>query len=474
MNGLEAVELKLSKININNEGFRFDSDYFNKLAIKLQLLIAQKPHINIGKCFDVSKLAGFEYTEYFTNDNLNSNNNYIALTSKNVQNGYLELSDYITINQITADKKLVRSKLYKHDIVLSYTGEYRRSVVLEYGNLQLGPNVCRLRNTNNQINSYYLSTFLNSILGQTLLDKEKTLSAQPTVAMSRIRLINIPILTIQFQQQIEILIKIAHQKLEQSKQEYQQAEQILLDELGLDDFKPSNENISIRKLSNSFGTSGRLDSEYYQPRYDDYHNLITHYHNGSNKLFEICEIKNENIVLNDDIEYKYIELSNVNNYGNIINCTINIGKLLPSRARRMVNTGDVIISSIEGSMQSCAIVSDEYNNAICSTGFYIITSKKINSETLLVMFKSQFIQNLLIQNCSGTILTAINKNDFLGIKLPIIVNNIQIDIQNNVKKCFNLKRQSGQLLELAKHAVEVAIEQDEQTAMQLIAEKMNA
>ncbi len=54
-----------------------------------------------------------------------------------------------------------------------------------------------------------------------------------------------------------------------------------------------------------------------------------------------------------------------------------------------------IVSSIEGSLQSCAMITPEYDGALCSTGFYILASALINSETLLVLFKSEPIQALI-------------------------------------------------------------------------------
>jgi len=134
----------------------------------------------------------------------------------------------------------------------------------------------------------------------------------------------------------------------------------------------------------------------------------------------------------------------------------------------LVNTDDVIISSIEGLLDSCAVITEEYNNALCSTGFYIINSSKINSETLLVLFKSEPMQNILKKSCSGTILTAINKTEFQNIPVPIIEEKIQLIIKEKVSESFKLKKQSEQLLETAKLAVEMAIEQDEEEAIKYI------
>ncbi|WP_190317909.1 MULTISPECIES: hypothetical protein [unclassified Campylobacter] len=44
--------------------------------------------------------------------------------------------------------------------------------------------------------------------------------------------------------------------------------------------------------------------------------------------------------------------------GEIDEPKMTLGKDLPSRARRIVKSGDLIISSIEGSLSKCAIITD--------------------------------------------------------------------------------------------------------------------
>ena len=141
------------------------------------------------------------------------------------------------------------------------------------------------------------------------------------------------------------------------------------------------------------------------------------------------------------------------------------GQDLPSRARRKVATGDVIVSSIEGALDSIALIDEEYDQALCSTGFYVINSQAFNSETLLVLLKSIVGQLQLKKGCSGTILTAINKDEFSKVILPILAAEKQIQIQQKVVESFELRKQSKHLLECAQRAVEIAIEKDEQTAI---------
>jgi restriction endonuclease S subunit len=68
------------------------------------------------------------------------------------------------------------------------------------------------------------------------------------------------------------------------------------------------------------------------------------------------------------------------------------------------------------------------------------------------------MQNLLKQNCSGTILTAINKQDFLEIPVPLIDDKTQQKIKDFIQESFDLRKESERLLEKAKEMVEKEIE----------------
>ena len=111
------------------------------------------------------------------------------------------------------------------------------------------------------------------------------------------------------------------------------------------------------------------------------------------------------------------------------------------------------------------MVDENYDEALCSTGFYVVDSEKINSETLLVLFKSAPIQLLMKQRCSGTILTAISKDEFLNMPLPLVDDETQGQIQVKVQESFRLRKEAKSLLDRAIKAVEMAIETDESTAL---------
>ncbi|MBF0539118.1 MAG: restriction endonuclease subunit S [Nitrospirae bacterium] len=320
----------------------------------------------------------------------------------------------------------------------------------------------------NDVQPELLAAFLKSKYGQNQIQKFRRGSGQTGLILEDFDQILMPKFSNEFENNIQKLIKLSYDKLEQAQQTYSQAEEILLAEIGLKDFTPSTDPVNIKNFSDSFATSGRLDAEYYQRKYEDYINLVRSYKKGSEPVGEACIQNGLNFNPDAKTEYRYIELSNIGKSGDINGCTVNMGGELPSRARRLVHEKEVIISSIEGSLDSCALVTKEYDGALCSTGFYVLRSDKLNSETLLVLFKSDPTQNLLKQSCSGTILTAINKDEFLNIPVPLIDKTKQQQIAALIEQSFAFKKQSENLLEVAKRAVEITIEQDESAALQYI------
>lgn len=172
------------------------------------------------------------------------------------------------------------------------------------------------------------------------------------------------------------------------------------------------------------------------------------------------EIINKNFFPKFDKEYYYIELSNVSGNGEINVFTKDLGANLPTRARRKLKEGDVIISSIQGSLSSCALITKDYENCLCSNGFFVLNSKKLNPETLLVLSKALIIQKLLERGCRGTILTAIGKDELQKIKIPLLPLQIQSKISSKIQESFKLRKESKELLERAKKMVENEIEKE--------------
>ena len=317
------------------------------------------------------------------------------------------------------------------------------------------------------LNPFFLAVFLNTKYGSALIERGKYGSLQPEIAPPFLYQIPVPVWE-DLPSVIEATYLQSKHFTELSKTRYAEAENLLLAELGLADWQPKH-SLTFTTDYASMQQAERIDADYFQPTYNEVVNAIKNYTGGWGTVANQVHLKNSNFKPEPEVEYTYIELANIGSSGKINSCMIAQGQDLPSRARCKVNAGDVIVSSVEGSLESIALVTEEYDNALCSTGFHAINSDVLNSETLLVFLKSSVGQLQLKKGCSGTILTAINREEFRRIVVPFIKPDKQSEIQQKVSESFNLRKHAKALLEHAKRAVEIAIEQDEQASIDWLA-----
>ena len=474
LEGLEITIFNSKDILKDNEEFRLDSEYYQKEYLNIYEKIDTGSKLgNITKMSDLSSNGSFAVVKKILN--LGGERNIPFIRSGNCGETFINLNDLEYISE-KSHINLPKSSTNLYDVMMARKGKIGGASIItkDEVNFNCSENVIKFTiKDKSRFNPFYFTVYFNSKYGLKQIERLSTGNVQPWVSIFQIRKLLIPELDFSFQLKIEDFVNQSFTDLNSSKQAYSEAENIFLEEIGLKDFTPSQEPVNIKSFKDSFAKSGRLDAEYYQKKYDDYTNLVFNYKNGCETIIKTCVVKDKNFKPIENEQWKYIELSNVRKKGEINGCTYDFGNQLPSRARRRINTGDVIISSIEGSLDSCALVTEEYNNGICSTGFYVISSKDLNSETLLILFKSEFMQNILKQHCSGTILTSLNKDDFLNISVPIIKEAVQKQIADLVEQSFALKKKSKQLLEVAKKAVELAIEENEELALNYINQEIN-
>lgn len=451
MEGLEAVEITLDKC-INNKDYRIDSDFYTKAPIINPNLSYKK----IGDCIS--------FSQYGISIAMNENRQGIPIYRMNEIHNLLcdlNVSKYAEVS----DDEFTTFKLNNKDVLFNRTNSYewvgRTGIYYQNDSIDkvFASYLVRFVPNSKIILPEYLATYLNTKQGIWDIKRRARQSINQTnVNPEEVKEILIPILPMVLQEQIAEKLQTANQHRIESNTLYKDAESYLLECLGMKDFAANPNAYNTLSLKESFLETGRLDAEYYLPKYEDYCKLIQSYSNGYELLKTACDIQDINYTPEDGRIYKYVELADIGKSGEITGCDINKGENLPTRARRMIHTNDVIVSSIEGSLDSCALVTDDYDGALCSTGFHVLQSSKLNPETLLTLFKSLLIQQLMKKGCSGTILTAINKPELEKLPIPIIRTEIQQEIAKHIQQSFALQKEALQLLENAKLTVEQLIE----------------
>lgn len=326
--------------------------------------------------------------------------------------------------------------------------------------MNINQNIALIR-PSHKLKSNYLETFLRSKFGRLQLWQQCRQTEQVNLNCREVEEIKIPVPEIRIQEEIEQIVNTSRGLIEESKKIYQQAENLLLEELGLKNFELKNDLFSIINLSDA-KNANRIDAEYYQPKFAELIKKLKE--NKSSPLSEIIE----NVPAKFDPRlypekgFNYVELSNIDSTLGIINGSSKIvGKEAASRAKRLLQKNDVIVSSVEGSLDKAALVADRQVNFLASTGFFQFRSKEILPEVLLVLAKSLVFQYQLKQRCAGTILTAVPQDSIKNILIPILPKSTQQKIAELVKKSHESRQKSKKLLEVAKRKVEEIIEKGE-------------
>ena len=461
MDGLECSEIMYSHV-VSTTTLRFDSEYYKKEYLEIEKFISN--HLSCFSSLSTYNLTPDASAFYPALEPYYNTGSIPFIRVADVRDE-IDYDGCIRIPQMGEEYNTLKL-CHKGDIVLTKGGRVGTAGLITKDSyvtrdLIFIDSSLLERKDYVSLYLYYCTEF-----AQKQMLRSSSMTAQPHLTITLIKNILLYRFSESFKKGIMLLYDRHKDLLQEALRQFTEAERTLASRLKVSGQPDSS--IAIKEYSNSFIFSGRLDAEYYQPKYEG----ITKSLHTTETVQSICNrIYDDNYVPQENSEYRYIELANVGNNGIISGVETIAGRDLPSRARRKVRKGQVIISSIEGSLQSCALITDEYDGALCSTGFFVLDSDRMNPETLLVLFKSEPIQALLKQRCSGTILSAISKDELLNMPLPYIDEGVQKEIAVKVQKSFELRRKSKTLLEYAKQAVEIAIEQGEAEAITWLKQK---
>ena len=161
------------------------------------------PEIFIGdKCF-VTKLAGFEYTQYIDYE---ESGEVVMVKAQNVKNGKLNRKDLSFISKKVSDS-LPRSQLAPGDVVMTYVGANIGDVAVidDVYKYHLAPNVAKIRPNAEVYNSIYFMYML--MLLNIYIVKNSADTAKAALGMERIRKLKVFIPPLELQNQFASFVE---------------------------------------------------------------------------------------------------------------------------------------------------------------------------------------------------------------------------------------------------------------------------
>jgi restriction endonuclease S subunit len=358
-------------------------------------------------------------------------------------------------------ERLSKYKLKENDLLISVVGTLGHVSIVTPDIL---PAIFSCKSTvvrsRNLIFSKYLLAYLNSEIGKKLLVRKARGAIQAGLNLDDLKTALIYLPNSSFQELVAQLLDLSKSCVDKSKEIYQQAENLLLSELGLQDWQPTEETVAVKSFAESFLSSGRLDAEYYQPKQQKVMSIMRQ---SGLCIGDVVSLAKRKFQTEQEGTFNYIEIGNLSGEGFASSEPVAMEEA-PSRAQWIVKTNDVITSTVRPIRRLSALIEPEQNNYICSSGFAVLKPTQIEPEVLLVYLRSPIVCEILDLHTTASMYPAISTEDLLHIPITLPEKKTRQKIAEKVRESRKAREQSKQLLEIAKTGVERAIETDEATA----------
>jgi len=475
LKGLEISIINLSECKSIID-FRIDSNTYKKDYLKSDILIKSKNPINIESISNsVQNFGAYSLCNFinFTEEGIP------FLMTENVRHNYIDwnIRKYVDIE---SHKMLYKSHCHKGEVLVTMAGEYLGRVAVYDKTEVCSSNqaIAKVAIKEGQ-NPYIISTFLNSKHGQNQINRFRTITGQPNINMSLIKSLLIPEFSNTISSEVENFIKLSELKRQLSKETYQKAENLLLKEIELEDFEPNQESLNVKLFSESFAVTGRIDAEYYQPKYEQVMNKITsRKHDTLLNIVNITKSIEPGSVNYDEEGLPFMRVADFSKEGltepqkflNSYFVNENKDKIKDLKPKK-----GTILFSKDGSVGTAYHLRQDFNGITSSAILHlnIKDEKRIISEYLTLVLNSKLVQMQAERDAGGSIILHWRVSEIENVVVPIIDFDKQKQIADLIEESFSLKKQSEHLLEVTKRAVEIAIEENEEVAIKYINNQSN-
>ena len=371
-------------------------------------------------------------------------------------------------------KEIENYKLHDRDVLFNRTNSQafvgRTGVFRKFSNedIVFASYLVRVNPNPDIITPEYLTAFLNTKYGNLDIKRRARISInQSNVNAEELKLVEIPLVSHALQLKISVAFDDAFNLIQVSEKTYTQAQIILLSELGLVDWRPKYQPTFVKDYS-EIRQAERLDAEFFQPKYDEIINAIKCYSGGKDALGNLACIKK--CIEVGSAEYldkgiPFVRVSNLSPFE--ITEEKYISEDLYSKIiEHQPEQGEILFSK-DATPGIAYFLKEKPGKMIPSGGILRLKNKtdKVNNEYLMLALNSMLTKEQVNRDVGGSVILHWRPEQVKETIIPLLPEEIQSEIQEKITASFDLRKQSKHLLESAKRAVEIAIEEDEQTAL---------
>lgn len=357
-------------------------------------------------------------------------------------------------------------QIKRGEIILTKVGSpCFASVNEEFEEIALSRTVLGLRQIND-IDPYYLTAFLRCRYGFNQLMRERELTIQLQLTLERVR----EVLVFKPSSRLQAAVRgamVAHARLiSQASATAVEAENNLISALGLADWRPPEPLTYTRRASEAFA-AGRIDAEYFAPRVEA---LRSHLRQD----FDVIDVGELGEVTNGDpVKYSDEGAIPIIRSGDLsdISDVERFKKAETTEPIFHLRPDDVLVSSIGfGSIGKVQVFDHEGDFGTVSE-VTVIRQSRFNPYYLTAFLRSHAGQMQIERFITGaTGQLHLYPRDVKGIFVPALDEAKQKEFETLALTARSARRRARDLLDRAKRAVEIAIEESETAALAYLGE----
>lgn len=470
MDGHEITELNLSSLERTK---RIDAEFYKKGNLAVDITLSAWNKKSIAECFHVSDGNHMSIADSFCEDGIP------YYRGQDIYHLFIENASPLMIDRATFDKaQMHRSHLKKGDILMSIVGAIvgNSAMVTSDHPATCSCKLSIMRSKDNGITPELLLVYIKTRYGQVQIQKFKRGAAQTGLLLEDFDQLFVPVFGYEFQSCVSQTVRMIYKYMQRAVSSYATAQHNLDTAIGVNT-RPNGQAISVKTITNSFVETGRLDAEYYHPKYDILFDTLKNFpckllggHDGIARFKKSIEPGSEAY---RDEGIPFVRVSDVSKF-EITQPEIYLSQDVSENVASLFPKKDTILFSKDGSVGiAYKLECDE--NIITSGALLHLTvrnTKEILPDYLTLVLNSPIVQLQAERDSNGAIIQHWKPSEIENVIIPVLDIDKQKELAEMVQKSFALRRQSKQLLEYAKQAVEMAIEQGEDAALAWLKEKM--
>ncbi len=468
LEGLEISVVALPEVIASAETHRFDPEYFQKQHLADSLLVTAKrgrfeTFADMGLRVDASAFYP-AIEEYYGAGDL----------------PFLRVSDVDTVIDFEActripselcDRFPTLSQVHPGDIVFTKGGSVAR-IGLVTQRAAVSRDLIFIDSSKlSEADRVFLYLYARTDFFNRMLLRSSSQTAQPHLTITLVR--NLPNFRAleALKRRCVTIVQRAYAVRAEAIERIRDGGAALTAALGLGDWEPPEPLTYTRRASEAFSTE-RLDAEYFQPKYKE---LLKRVKRTGHEVVPL-----QKLILPVKNGYDYRDFTETGTpyirVGDISHCRLHLetAARVPIGIKEVgkniaLRVGDVLFTR-KGSFGNAAPVRDGETHAIISSEIMLVrlcddAMSQIIPEYLAVFLNSLAGRYQAEQWAHGAAFYSIAQDDLGRFFIPLLPMNVQTYLKTELSKSEAARQRAQALLDAAKHAVEIAIEDSETEAL---------